>query len=670
MTKTNVSYFPFSSIREGQREFLEDVRYSVASENILIAHAPTGIGKTVAALVPALQYALENEKTVFFLTSKRSQHKIAIDTLRMIKLHAKLNFVAVDVTSKQSMCPRATSIYREFYSLFNEFCKSEQKNKRCRYFLKNDEEALRRIRDDILHVEELCGWCTGRGVCPYKAALEVAERADVVVCDYNYLFSPDIAEMVLEKIEAGLDDLIVIVDEAHNLPDRIRNNLSNTLRMSTVTSAAREIRYIDREMYGNLMELEKIFTKLALDASKNKAVEIAVERDFLLEEMEKVLRRRIEAISYDDFVNTLQSIAEDLETTGEAKTAGSTKDVFSAEEKRILKTLKKSRYSVSGTTVSPRYKKEKETAQRNIINVAEFLDGWRTREKCVRIFSLVPRENPMLYFKLLDPSVISAPIFSRVHSTIMMSGTLCPTEMYADVLGATPERIRGKEVAMMEYKSPFPEENRQIVVTKELTTKYTKRGEEMYMKVAEKISEVAQYVKGGMAVFFPSYALLKSIAAHLPEDVSRRAMVERREMKKEEKNRLYESLRDTTGGILLAVQGGSFSEGMDYESNTLKAIIVVGLPLSPPTLEVKTIEGYYTGKYGAEKGRLYGYLYPAVTKVLQAAGRGIRSEQDRCIIVLMDYRFAQFPYKTCLPSDYNVTFTDRAEVLCRKFFLT
>jgi len=119
---------------------------------------------------------------------------------------------------------------------------------------------------------------------------------------------------------------------------------------------------------------------------------------------------------------------------------------------------------------------------------------------------------------------------------------------------------------------------------------------------------------------------------------------------------------------LLAVQGGSFSEGMDYESNTLKAIIVVGLPLSPPTLEVKTIEGYYAGKYGTEKGRLYGYLYPAITKVLQAAGRGIRSEQDRCIIILMDYRFAQFPYKNCFPSDYDVTFTDRAEEYCRFFF--
>jgi DNA excision repair protein ERCC-2 len=648
---------------------MDDVRDAVESGNILFAHAPTGIGKTAAALVPTLQYALANEKTVLFLTSKRSQHKIAIETLRLIKAHANLTFVAVDITSKQSMCPRAVSIYREYQWLFHEFCKSEQKSKRCRYFLKNDDEALRRIMDEILHVEELCDWCTGRGVCPYKAALEVAAHADVVVCDYNYLFDPGIAERMLEKLETGLDDLIVIVDEAHNLPDRIRNNLSNVLRLSTISSAAREIRYSNREMYGNLMEMEKIFTKLALKASETKAAEIPVERNYLLEELEKVLRLRIEAISYDEFVARLQSIASELEGRKEAQTADDTVDsVISAEERRLLKSLKKEQYRSPSATRYTKYTRDLEAAQRNILNVAEFLDTWRTRERCIRIFSLTERENPTLYFKLLDPSVVSAPIFARVHAAVLMSGTLCPAEMYADVLGVTPARIKGKEIVMQEYKSPFPEENRPIVVTKELTTKYTKRGEAMYRKVAGKIGEVARYVRGGMAVFFPSYALLKSISAYLPEDVRRRVMVERREMKKEEKNRLYELLRDTTDGILLAVQGGSFSEGLDYESNTLKAIIVVGLPLSPPTLEVKTIESYYSSKYGAEKGRLYGYLYPAVTKVLQAAGRGIRSEHDRCIIILMDYRFAELPYKNCLPPDYKVTLTDRAELLCRNFF--
>jgi DNA excision repair protein ERCC-2 len=637
MKAINFPLFPFPSIRYGQKEFMEDVKDAVECEKVLVAYAPTGIGKTVAALVPALQYAMENDKMIFFLTSKRSQHKIAIDTLKLIKEHADHDFVAVDVISKQSMCPRATSLYQEYYSLFNEFCRSEQKNKRCRYFMKQDEEALQRITREILHVEELCDWCTRRGVCPYKAALEVAERADVLVCDYNYLFSTDITEKVLEKIERGLEDLIVIVDEAHNLPDRTRNNLSSELRMSTITGAARSLHHMNPEMQGNLIGLEGIFKKLAMEASKSKNEEITVDKNVLIEELEKVLLRgRIEAMSYDGFVNMLRESAEDFETSDNVSTDGRN------------------------------YKSE--IVQRNLLSVADFLDGWRTRERCLRIFSLAQKENPTLYFKLLDPSVISEPIFKHAHATIMMSGTLYPTEMYADVLGAAPERIRNKEIVLREYKSPFPKENRQIVVTRVLTTKYTQRSEGMYRKIARKTGEVAQYVKGGMAVFFPSYALLKHIAPYLPEDVQRRVIVEKRDMSKAEKQRLYDLLRADTSKILLAVQGGSLSEGIDYESNVLKAIIVVGLPLSPPTLEVKTIEGYYRGKYGTETGRLYGYLYPAITKVLQAAGRGIRSERDRCIIILMDYRFAQIPYKNCLPSDYVTTFTDKAEEYCKAFF--
>ena len=636
MAEKNHSLFPFPAVREGQKEFMEDVTHAVEGGEILIAHAPTGIGKTVAVLVPALQYAIENDKTVFFLTSKKSQHKIAIDTLRLLKERVNLSSVAVDITSKQSMCPRAVSIYREFYSLFNEFCKFEQKNKRCRYFMKHDEDALRRIKEEIMHVEELCSWCTTRGICPYKAALDVAKSADVLVCDYNYLFSQDIAERVREKIETGLEDLIVIIDEAHNLPDRIRNNLSSELRMNTITEAARGIRTTNREMYDNLMQFGMIFKRLTGEAEKNNKLEIRVERDFLVDEVEKILRRRIDAMSYEEFVDSLRHIAEGFD---EGTTSRSTK-----------------------------YRNEKEAVQRNILILADFFDGWQTEEKCLRIFSVAQRDNPTLFFKLLDPSVVSEPIFAKAHSTIMMSGTLCPTEMYAEVLGAAPDRIKGREIVLREYSSPFPKENRRIVVTKGLTTKYTERGEEMYMKVASKIGDVAEYVRGGMAVFFPSYALLNNISAHLPDEVRRRAIVERREMKKDEKNQLYELLRDNYDGILLAVQGGSFSEGMDYESNTLKAVIVVGLPLSPPTLEVKTIEGYYVGKYGAEKGRLYGYLYPAITKVLQAAGRGIRSEHDRCIIILMDYRFAQYPYKNCLPPDYDLSFTDRAEKYCKEFF--
>jgi len=625
------SFFPFPHVREGQREFMDDVKHAVEAGGILIAHAPTGIGKTVAALAPAVQYAIENEKTVFFLTSKRSQHKIAIDTLRLINERNGLNLTAVDITSKQSMCPRAVSIYREFYSLFNEFCKNEQRNKRCWYYMNHDEGALARIRCEIMHVEELCEWCKTRRVCPYKAALEVGKTADVIVCDYNHLFSRDIAAKVLEKIEKGLDELIVIVDEAHNLPDRIRNNLSSELRLKTISETARGIRNIDREMYNNLIEMEMILKKLVTNAARAKRAEITVDRDFLIGELEKMLRRRIEVMSYNEFVNAIRSRAEAIQESVSTSTDGE-----------------------SG----------REILQSNLVSISDFLDAWTTEEKCLRILSI--NDNPTLSLKLLDPSVLSEPVFRGAHATVMMSGTLYPVEMYADVLGAA--RINGREIALREYKSPFPRENRLIAVTKGLTTKYTRRGEAMYRRIGEKIAGVAENVRGGMAVFFPSYALLKAILAYLSPQVRRRVMVERREMGKVERNRLYEQLRDEESRILFAVQGGSFSEGMDYESNILKAIIVVGLPLSPPTLEVKATQGYYTGKYGAEKGRLYGYLYPAITKVLQAAGRGIRSEHDRCIIILMDYRFAQFPYKRCLPPDFDMIFTDRVEDLCKSFF--
>ena len=627
------SFFPFPSVREGQREFMADVKHAVEAGGILVAHAPTGIGKTVAALVPALQYAIENEKTVFFLTSKRSQHKIAIDTLRLIKEQERngLNLTAVDITSKQSMCPRAVSIYREFYSLFNEFCRNEQRNKRCWYYMNHDADALARIRSEIMHVEELCEWCKTRQVCPYKAALEVGKSADVIVCDYNHLFSRDIASKMLEKIEKNLDELIVIVDEAHNLPDRIRNNLSSELRLKTISETARGIRNIDREMYNNLIEMEMILKKLVTNAARAKRAEITVDRDFLIGELEKMLRRRIEVMSYNEFVNAIRSRAEAIQESVSTSTDGE-----------------------SG----------REILQSNLVSISDFLDAWTTEEKCLRILSI--NDNPTLSLKLLDPSVLSEPVFRGAHATVMMSGTLYPVEMYADVLGAA--RINGREIALREYKSPFPRENRLIAVTKGLTTKYTRRGEAMYRRIGEKIAGVAENVRGGMAVFFPSYALLKAILAYLSPQVRRRVMVERREMGKVERNRLYEQLRDEESRILFAVQGGSFSEGMDYESNILKAIIVVGLPLSPPTLEVKATQGYYTGKYGAEKGRLYGYLYPAITKVLQAAGRGIRSEHDRCIIILMDYRFAQFPYKRCLPPDFDMIFTDRVEDLCKSFF--
>ncbi|MEA1924286.1 MAG: helicase C-terminal domain-containing protein [Candidatus Altiarchaeota archaeon] len=600
------SLFPFTAIRGGQKEFLDDVRSVIESAGVLLAHAPTGIGKTVAALVPALEYALKNDKVVFFLTPKQSQHKIAVDTLRLIKRVRRVDITAVDVISKQAMCPR--DISREHYAVFNEICKFEQKTRKCKYFRKYDRSVTDRIAAEIMHVEELKKLCTRNGVCPHRTALDAAKRGNVVICDYNYLFS-DISETILDTLNLDLGDIILIVDEAHNLPERIRGHLSDDLTLNSLKEASREMHSIDEIMYRHLRGIDKFFNELVGDTPEG--TEQSIEKNQVIDGVNKVLGETLgEPMTYTEFIESLGRIGLDNEKEGLA-----------------------------------------------ILGVAKFLGGWMTDIPCSRIFS--NEATPRMSFRLLDPSILSQDIISGVHAAVMMSGTLYPTEMYADILGANSEKTLLKE-----YKSPFPTENRLIVVTEGLTTRYTERSEEMYQNIAGKITEISGEVDGSLAVFFPSYALLESIADYIPK---KRTLVERRHMSKGQKNRLYNQLR-SGGGILLGVQAGSLSEGVDYEDNILKAVIIVGLPLSPPTLEVRNLQRYYAHKFGKEKGELYSYIYPAIGKVLQAGGRGIRSEVDVGVIVLMDYRFMYPTYRKCFPPDYSFKLTDKPEELCRKFF--
>ncbi|MHC1585867.1 MAG: helicase C-terminal domain-containing protein [Candidatus Syntropharchaeia archaeon] len=596
--------FPFPCIRKGQREFLLDVRKVLELGGILFAHAPTGIGKTAAVLAPSLEYAFEHDKVVFFLTSKQSQHRIGIETLRMIK-SLGVEFSAVDIISKQDMCPRPIS--KEHYAIFNEMCILDQKTKRCSYYRRNDPEVIEAIQKRILHVEELSEFCRRKGICPHKTALDAAEKANVIVCDYNYLFS-DISETILEKIGIELEDIILIVDEAHNLPDRIRSILSGELTINMLKEATKEAKSIDGMLHRHLREITEFFNKIDAETEN---MEKNIDKEFFMDGIERILRGSINPMGYWEFVKKLKEV--------------------SAEDGRGA-----------------------------MMGVAEFLEGWATNFDCSRIFSR--RIVPSLSFKLLDPSILSGEIITEVHACIMMSGTLYPTEMYADILGANKEKTM-----LRTYESPFPRENRLIIVTDGITTRYVERSEEMYEKIAEKICSIVSVVEGGTAVFFPSYSLLRSITDYFSPEIMAKTLIEERNMDKTEKNRLYDELKEN-GGILCGVQAGSLSEGMDYEGNILKAVIIVGLPLSPPTLEVKNVESYYTKKFGRNKGKLYGYVYPAISKVLQAAGRGIRSENDVGVIILMDYRFKYPVYRKCLPPDYELKITSKPEVLCKRFF--
>ena len=590
--------WPFDRVRPGQAEFLADARRAIAEGKHLLAHAPTGIGKTAVALVASLGVAADTGRTVLFLTARQSQHRIAIETLK--RLEAKGTRVpAVDVISKQDMCLQPSR--PEYGRAFHEFCELKVRTRACTFFNRDDATVVTAVLQRPLHVQDLIRASSACHVCPHKVAMDAAERARVVVCDYNYVFS-DILPWTLERVGKGLEDLILVVDEAHNLPDRIRAHLGGDLSLTDVLRAVREARDLEPEAAHQLLGVAKSLEKFLLPL----AAERVAKKEEFVDAVEAGLRHGLgHRVTYTDLVEMVSHAAEE-------------------GVRRGLST--------------------------SLPDLEEFLRRWQGQDEGI-LRLVTPGHEGKFAFRLMDPSILSRSVFERVHASVLMSGTLYPAEMYADLLGIGPDRrwIRA-------YGSPFPRENRLVHVHPAATTLYAKRSQEMHDLIAREVVAIAAGVRGNVAVFFPSYDLLREAEERIrPAGLPKKLLVEKPTWDKAKRDGALEALRlarEDHGAVLLGVQGGSLSEGVDYEGNLLRAVIVVGLPLSPPNLEVESLKDYFIRKFGPSKGYDYAYVFPAMNKVLQAAGRPIRSETDRAAIVLLEERLLAPRYQRCLPPDF------------------
>jgi DNA excision repair protein ERCC-2 len=623
-----LALFPHDEIRDGQKRFTRDVTMAVQAGRHLVAQAPTGIGKTAAALAPALQAAMDGGKTVLFLTSRQSQHRIAVETLRLIADRRGARFTLVDLVSKRDMCLR-TEASDLHPARFGDFCAAETRNKTCPFLGTVDPDTLAKVRGGVLHVEELMAVGKAAHLCPHLVALEAAKGAQVVVADYNHLFS-DLREQSLERLGLSLGDCIVVVDEAHNLPDRIRSSHSHRVTpylLDQVDAEARTERA--RDVAADLVALREALQVLVAKAERDGAAK---------EEREG---RKVAVLDVD-WLPAAFEVARNKGLFGTTRTLADAVESLTALAKQVRKSA---------------------DAAVHAEELMEALDDWgRFKAGGLRYLEWDAAATT-LHVRLLDPALPARSVFQRVHCAVLMSGTLRPPEMVRDLLGLEEGRT-----AVRVYPNPFPPENRLIVVGQGYSTRYAGRGPEMWARMAACVRDLCRAARGNVAVFAPSYAILRDVRAALLEleegaDVGlsgslagKEAVVEEPGWVKADRDRVLDQLegaRKRGGALLLAVLGGSFSEGVDFKGNLLSAIAVVGLPLAPPDLEVDAAIGYLETRHPG-RGRAYGYTYPAMSKVLQAMGRGIRSATDRCAVLLLDERFLVPPYRQLLPEESDV----------------
>ncbi|MFC1647967.1 ATP-dependent DNA helicase [Nanoarchaeota archaeon] len=609
--------FPYEKVREIQHELLEKSKECIEKKKNLIAHAPTGLGKTAAVLAPALAYALEKKKTVFFLTSRHTQHQIAIETLREVKKKHDPIFNAVDIIGKKWLClqPGVTTLHS---GEFAEYCRKMREDNLCDYYsnLKDKDKMSKRAGRAIANLQKVSPQVTeaitqeskAEKVCPYEISMHLSKDSEVIIADYFYMFNPKIRDTFLKRSSKELKDCIIIVDEAHNLPNRVKD--LSTFRLSNIglKRASSEARNQDKN------ELAAALSDMAALLEQYSCPEEAY-------------------VKKHDFMDKVNEIQDYDELTEELLEVGG----------KIREEQKRSYIAVVG----------------------EFLEAWKGEDKgFARILSRIPAAKGdilTLSYRCLDPSIITKDVIEAAHSTILMSGTLTPTSMYKELLGF-------EDAEEASFPNPFPTQNRLSMIIPKTSTKYDKRSETMYKEMAEILAKCINKIPGNSAVYFPSYYLKSSVNRYLETMAEKTTFDESPGMTNAEKHNFLEKFKKykDTGATLLGVASGSFGEGIDLPGDYLKGVIIVGLPLQKPDLEAKALIDYYDAKFG--KGWDYGYLFPAFNRALQSAGRCIRSETDRGVVIFLDERYTWNNYRRCFPSDWNPKVTMLYEKEIDDFF--
>ena len=573
--------FPFP-YREGQRDLVASVYRTILRKKKLFIQAPTGVGKTMATVFPAVRAVGEGlGEKIFYLTAKTIMRTVAEQAFSLLKEKGLL-YKTITLTAKEKIC----------------FCEEAECNPdACPYAKGHFDRVNDAVFDLITHSgdwsrEVLEEQAKKHMVCPFEMSLDVSNWADAVICDYNYAFDPQ-AHLKRFFSESGKEEYLFLIDEAHNLVERGREMYSASLYKEDLLEVRKLVKAEDPKLAKRLSECNQQFLELKREC----------EHYQILKSVSHIALK---------LMNVLSKLEDYLEECKDAE-----------KKKRVLDFY---------------------FAVRSFLNVHDIMD-----ENYV-IFSEM-MEDGRFQIKLfcVNPAVNLQNYLEQGNSTIFFSATLLPVHYYKKLLS-----VEKDDYAVYAHSS-FPQENKFLFIGTDVSTRYTRRGESTYQRFARYIAVMAEQKKGNYMAFFPSYRFLEEVHTCFLECVDHEvdSICQVSYMDEEQREEFLEEFEQEREKSLVAfcVMGGIFSEGIDLTDDKLIGAVIAGTGLPQVCTEREILKQYFNA--ADMDGFDYAYLYPGMNKVLQSAGRVIRTESDRGVILLLDDRFRAMRYREVFPREWQ-----------------
>lgn len=573
--------FPFA-YREGQRQMVSSVYHSISSGKQIFIQAPTGVGKTMSTIFPAVRAVGEGKgETVFYLTAKTITRTVAEEAYGILQ-EKGLRFKVLTLTAKEKLC----------------FCEKTECNPRnCPYA----EGHYDRINDAVYELwttqntydrETLRNHAEKWHVCPFEMSLDLALWVDGVICDYNYVFDPNVH---LKRFfgEGVKGNYIFLIDEAHNLVERGREMYSAAICKEDILEVKKKVKNYSP---GLSRALEKVNRQLL--------------------ELKKTCEK------YEILENPGAVSLGMLQVMGEL-------DKFLEEppNEEVVDEILDFYFCV-----------------RDFLNIDELVDE-------NYVVYTENGEDGKFWMKLfcVNPAANLGAFLGKGISTVFFSATLLPMTYYRKLLS-----VREDDYGIY-VQSPFDRKKRCILIGYDVSSRYTRRNYEEYRRIAEYIARTIWQKKGNYMAFFPSYRLMEEVKAVYETEFSVdwvRCISQTSGMNEREKEEFLEEFSNQDGTLVgFCVMGGVFSEGIDLMGDRLIGAIVVGTGLPQIGTEREILKNYYDTR--GENGFDYAYRYPGMNKVLQASGRVIRTQEDIGMILLLDERFRNTDYRPLFPVEWT-----------------